>query len=67
VDEMIWLKLVVAMLIIDIEEAKKRLSKLVDMAAKGESFIIAQDGKHLVTVSALDANGAFEDVQSKTE
>jgi antitoxin (DNA-binding transcriptional repressor) of toxin-antitoxin stability system len=41
--------------IVDIDEAKTRLSKLVDQAAKGESFMIAKGGKPLVKVNAIDA------------
>ena len=40
--------------IINIHEAKTQLSKLVEQAAKGESFIIAKAGKPLVKVVALD-------------
>ena len=39
----------------NIHEAKTQLSKLVEMAAKGESFIIAKAGKPMVKVIALDA------------
>ena len=42
------------MLIINIHEAKTQLSRLVDNAVKGESFIIAKAGKPLVKVSALE-------------
>lgn len=38
----------------NIHDAKTQLSKLVDRAAKGESFIIAKAGKPMVKVSALD-------------
>jgi len=41
--------------VVNIHEAKTQLSKLVDQAAKGESFIIAKAGKPLVKVIALDA------------
>ena len=41
--------------IIDIREAKAQLSRLVDRAAKGESFVIAKAGKPMVKVTALDA------------
>jgi prevent-host-death family protein len=41
--------------IVNIHEAKTQLSKLVDQAAKGESFIIAKAGKPLVKVTALTA------------
>ncbi|THF64949.1 type II toxin-antitoxin system Phd/YefM family antitoxin [Pseudothauera nasutitermitis] len=40
---------------VNIHEAKTRLSRLVDEAAKGESFIIAKAGKPLVKVTPLDA------------
>lgn len=43
------------MLTINIHEAKTHLSRLVDAAAKGDSFIIAKAGKPLVKVMALDA------------
>jgi len=38
----------------NIHEAKTQLSKLVEMAANGESFIIAKAGKPMVKVSALE-------------
>ncbi len=38
---------------VNIHEAKTHLSRLVDAAAKGESFIIAKAGKPLVKVEAL--------------
>ncbi len=41
----------------NIHEAKTQLSRLVDGAAKGESFVIAKAGKPLVKVVALDAPG----------
>jgi prevent-host-death family protein len=41
------------MITINIHEAKTQLSKLVDQAAKGESFIIAKAGKPMVKVVAL--------------
>lgn len=40
---------------VNIHEAKTHLSKLVDRAAKGESFVIAKAGKPLVKVTAVDA------------
>lgn len=40
---------------INIHEAKTQLSKLVERAAKGESFVIAKAGKPMVKVTALDA------------
>ena len=39
----------------NIHEAKTQLSRLVDMAAKGEPFVIAKAGKPLVKVTALDS------------
>ena len=43
------------MVTVNIHEAKTQLSKLVDRAAKGETFVIAKAGKPLVKVVALDA------------
>jgi prevent-host-death family protein len=40
---------------VNIHEAKTHLSKLVDRASRGESFIIAKAGKPLVKVVPLDA------------
>jgi prevent-host-death family protein len=40
---------------INIHQAKTHLSRLVEKAARGESFIIAKAGKPLVKVVALDA------------
>jgi prevent-host-death family protein len=40
---------------VDIHEAKTNLSRLIEQAVKGESFIIAKAGKPLVKVSRLDA------------
>ena len=42
------------MVTVNIHEAKTHLSKLVDRAAKGETFVIAKAGKPLVKVVALD-------------
>lgn len=39
---------------INIHEAKTHLSKLVELAAEGESFIIAKSGRPLVKVVPLD-------------
>lgn len=39
---------------VNIYEAKTHLSRLVEQAAKGESFIIAKAGKPLVKVTALN-------------
>ncbi len=38
---------------INIHEAKTHLSRLVDMAAAGEAFIIAKSGKPMVKVTSL--------------
>ena len=40
---------------VNIHEAKTQLSKLVDEASKGETFIIAKAGKPMVKVTALSA------------
>jgi prevent-host-death family protein len=40
---------------INIHEAKTHLSRLVEEAAKGNSFIIAKAGKPIAKVTALDA------------
>ncbi|HEY2658140.1 MAG TPA: type II toxin-antitoxin system prevent-host-death family antitoxin [Caulobacteraceae bacterium] len=40
---------------VNIHEAKTQLSRLVDQAAMGESFVIAKAGKPLVKVMALDS------------
>jgi prevent-host-death family protein len=40
---------------VNIHEAKTQLSRLVDKAAKGDSFVIAKAGKPLVKVTALQA------------
>jgi prevent-host-death family protein len=45
---------------VNISEAKKYLSRLVDRAAKGEPFIIAKAGKPLVEVVPLNAPPAGE-------
>ncbi len=39
---------------VNIHAAKTQLSKLVEEAAKGESFVIAKAGKPMVKVVALD-------------
>jgi prevent-host-death family protein len=39
---------------VNIHEAKTQLSRLVERAARGESFVIAKAGKPLVRVAALD-------------
>lgn len=43
------------MRIYNICDAKTQLSRLVEQAAKGESFIIAKSGKPMVKVIALNA------------
>jgi prevent-host-death family protein len=43
---------------VNIHEAKTHLSRLVDQAVKGDSFIIAKAGKPLVKVTRLDAPSA---------
>ena len=43
------------MVTVNIHEAKTQLSKLVERAVKGETFVIAKAGKPLVKVAALDA------------
>jgi prevent-host-death family protein len=40
---------------VNIHEAKTQLSKLVEEASKGESFVIAKAGKPMVKVTALGA------------
>lgn len=40
--------------IVNMHEAKTHLSRLVDKAANGESFIIAKSGTPLVKVTALE-------------
>lgn len=40
---------------VNIHEAKTQLSRLVEQAAKGDSFVIAKAGKPLVKVMPLDA------------
>jgi antitoxin (DNA-binding transcriptional repressor) of toxin-antitoxin stability system len=46
------------MVIVNINEAKTHLSKLIDGPVKGEAFVIAKAGKPLVKVVALDAPSA---------
>lgn len=46
------------MIAVNIRAAKKHLSRLVDRAARGESFVIAKAGKPLVRVSSIDAPAA---------
>ncbi len=45
---------------VNIHEAKTHLSRLIDRAAKGESFVIAKSGKPMVKVVAIDAPAAAE-------
>jgi prevent-host-death family protein len=45
---------------VNIHEAKTQLSKLVDEASKGESFVIAKAGKPMVKVTAIIAPLATE-------
>jgi prevent-host-death family protein len=40
--------------VVNIHEAKTHLSRLVEDAAKGESFVIAKAGKPMVKVSRLE-------------
>ncbi|MBU0674262.1 MAG: type II toxin-antitoxin system prevent-host-death family antitoxin [Proteobacteria bacterium] len=40
---------------VNIHEAKTNLSRLIEQAVRGETFIIAKAGKPLVKVSRLDA------------
>jgi prevent-host-death family protein len=46
--------------IINIHDAKKHLSSLVEQAVKGDSFIIAKRGKPLVKVTRLDARSIIK-------
>jgi len=43
------------MTVVNIHEAKTHLSRLVEQAASGKSFVIAKAGKPMVKVTALDA------------
>ena len=43
------------MRIVDIHEAKAHLSRLVEQAAHGESFIIAKAGRPMMQVTSLEA------------
>jgi prevent-host-death family protein len=45
---------------VNIHEAKTHLSKLVDEASKGQSFMIAKAGKPMVKVMALGAPACSE-------
>ncbi|MBU6405080.1 MAG: type II toxin-antitoxin system prevent-host-death family antitoxin [Metallibacterium scheffleri] len=40
---------------VNIHEAKTNLSRLIEQAVKGESFVIAKAGKPMVRVTAIDA------------
>jgi len=40
---------------VNVHDAKTHLSRLIDQAAKGESFVIAKAGKPMVKVTRLDA------------
>lgn len=40
---------------VNIHDAKTRLSKLIDQAAKGEPFIIAKAGRPVARVTAIEA------------
>ena len=44
----------------NMHEAKTQLSRLIDGAVKGESFVIAKAGKPLVTVTRIDAPAAAQ-------
>lgn len=44
--------------VVNIHEAKTHLSRLVEEAANGESFVIAKAGKPMVKVIRLDAEPA---------
>ncbi len=46
------------MQIVNIQEAKTHLSRLIEKAARGEPFVIAKAGKPLVKVTALDTPAA---------
>jgi prevent-host-death family protein len=48
------------MLTINMHEAKTHLSRLVDQAAQGESFVIAKAGKPMVKVVSLQAPVAHQ-------
>ncbi len=48
---------------VNIHEAKTHLSRLVDQAAKGESFIIAKAGKPMVRVTPIEGAAAGRPIQ----
>ena len=45
---------------VNLHDAKTRLSKLVDQAARGEPFIIAKSGRPVAKVMAIEAPGPDE-------
>lgn len=45
---------------VNIREAKTHLSRLIEQAAKGEPFVIAQAGNPMVKVVLLDAPAAAD-------
>ena len=45
---------------VNVHEAKTKLSRLIDAASKGESFVIAKAGKPVVKVTALSAPSGAE-------
>jgi prevent-host-death family protein len=45
---------------VNIHQAKTQLSKLIEQASKGETFIIAKAGKPVVRVTALSAPTAAQ-------
>ncbi len=48
------------MRIVNIHEAKTHLSRLIELAAQGESFVIAKAGRPMVKVTRIDAPEATE-------
>lgn len=48
------------MLTVNIHEAKTHLSRLIERAANGESFIIAKAGKPMVRVTSIEAPSGGE-------
>ena len=52
-----------AMREIDLKEVKKKLSKLVDEAARGDSFVITVNGKPMLMVVAI---GGKTDIPKET-
>ena len=48
------------MITVNIHQAKTQLSKLVERASKGESFVIAKAGKPMVKVTAINAPVAVQ-------